>query len=802
MRWVGRVIIVLILVVVMLGGGGYIYLRQSLPQMSGSVTLPGLRQSVEIVRDRDAVPHIFAKSILDADFALGYVHAQDRLWQMEFNRRIAAGRLSEILGPRTLATDKFLRALGVHQAAEAALQHFDPSSRDQLAAYADGVNAFIATHSGPLPPEFLLLGVTPEPWTPADSVGWIKMMAWDLGRNWSDELFRLRLASRLTPKQIEEFLPPYPGDAPVALGDLAPLYRQLGIDVKQLAAIALPPAPDGAGSNNWVVAGSRTATGKPLLANDPHLGLTAPAIWYFVHLDAPDLHAIGASLPGVPMIVLGRNARIAWGFTNTGSDVEDLYIEKLDPANPANYIAPGGAEPFSSRTEVIKVKGEADVPFTVRGTRHGPVISDALATAAKAVGKDYVLSFAWTALAEDDRTVQAGLHLAQAENWPLFVDALRDFTTPQQNVVYADVDGNIGFIAPGKIPIRKPDNDIKGLAPSPGWEAKYDWDGYIPFDRLPMAFNPPAGKVVTANNKIVADDYPFYLTSEWAEPYRARRIEQLLAEREIHSVESFAAMQADTKSLMATDLLPLLLKAKLSSADAAKAVELLRGWDGRMLANRSEPLIFAAWVRELNRLIYADKLGDLFEDAWKERPIFLRNVLTDKDGQSHWCNDIAKSRRQGCDEVIAQALDLALADLSQRYGSDTSHWRWGAAHIARSAHRPFNNVPVLRDLFDVTVPTPGDTYTIDVGMHVIADERAPFESRHAPSLRAIYDLADLERSVFMHSTGQSGNPLSPYYANFASRWENVQYIPMTTRRADIEVGSLGTLTLRPKDSRP
>ncbi|HUN49803.1 MAG TPA: penicillin acylase family protein [Candidatus Sulfotelmatobacter sp.] len=802
MIWILRGVALLLLIIGLALGGGYIYLHRSLPQLSGEVALDGLRGKVEIVRDRNAVPHIHAGSIADAEFALGYAHAQDRLWQMEMNRRIAAGRLAEIIGPRALDTDSFLRALGVRRAAAAAWAHLDPPTQAALSAYAAGVNAFIARRDRPLPPEFLMFGIRPEPWTPVDSIGWVKMMAYDLCRNWRDELFRLRLAARLTPQQIAEFLPPYPGDAPLAVSALAPLYRRLDGMATRLAAIAPPTLPRNAGSNNWVVAGRFSATGKPLLANDPQLGLTAPSLWYLADLEAPGLAAIGATLPGVPVVVLGHNARVAWGFTNTGSDVEDLYIEKLDPADPADYITPTGPQPFKTVSETIKVRGAPDVPFTVRVTRHGPVISDALGSAADAVGKGYVLALRWTALDDDDRTIQAQYHLMLAQNWDDFVAAARDVVAPQQNIGYADVDGNIGFIAPARVPIRKPENAIKGLAPSPGWEATYDWDGYIPFDKLPIAYNPPSGRVITANQKIVGDDYPYYLTSEWAEPYRARRIAALLAARTTHTVASFTAMQGDVRSLMAAELLPLLLRVPPDGHKAAAAVALLRRWDGSMAADRPEPLIFSAWMRELTRLVYADELGDLFPGAWQERPIFLADVLADRNGESRWCNDVAARKPQRCDSLVARALNLALDDLAGDYGSDISRWRWDDAHYARMAHRPFSRLPLLGWLFDITVPTPGDAYTIDAGNFAIANPAEPFASGFAPSFRAVYDLADLDRSLFIQPTGQSGNRLSPHYADFTGRWAKVAYLPMSTRADDIAEGALGTLTLLPAEQRP
>ena len=371
-----RIGLALVATLVIAAAAGYVWLRQSLPQTSGTLAVAGLAAPVEVIRDANDIPHIYATSIADAHFALGYVHAQDRLWQMEMNRRVAAARLSEVFGAASLDTDRFLRTLGVYRAAEATIPRFDAATRAALDAYSAGVNAFLATRSGPLPPEFLAFGVVPEPWKPADSVAWLKMMAWDLGGNWATEILRLRLAQRLDSRQIAEFLPPYPGDTPLPVRDLAELYRGLAPAAATIVAVAPPSLPEGAGSNNWVIAGSRSVSGKPLLANDPHLGLNVPAIWYFAHLSAPGLDAIGATLPGSPMLVLGRNDRIAWGFTNTGPDVQDLYIEKIDGADPTRYATPDGTQAFAVRTETIRVKGAPDETLVVRSTRHGPVISD------------------------------------------------------------------------------------------------------------------------------------------------------------------------------------------------------------------------------------------------------------------------------------------------------------------------------------------------------------------------------------------------------------------------------------------
>jgi penicillin amidase len=794
MKIILRVSLVFAFVVALAAVAGYAWLRQSLPQLDGSLTLSGLKAPVEIVRDRHGVPHIYAGSVEDAYFALGFVHAQDRLWQMEMNRRIGSGRVSEALGEATLDADKFLRTLGVRRVAEATLKALNDETRSQLDAYAAGVNAFLAQHSGPLPPEFLLTGVSPEPWQSVDSVAWAKMMAWDLGGNWRSELLRLRLAKKLSTAQIGEFLPPYPGDAPLAIADYGALYRQL--DAGKLAALVLPGLTEDGASNNWVLAGSRTASGKPLLANDPHLGLAVPAVWYFAHLSAPGFEAIGATLPGVPAVVLGRNRHIAWGNTNTYPDVQDLYIERLDAAG--QVLSPQGWQKLATHSEVIKVKGQPDVALTVRESRHGPLISDVFKPAAEALPQGYALALAWTALREDDLSIQVGTNIARARSWNEFLAAARNFHSPQQNMVYADVEGNIGFVVPGRVPVRKPANDLKGQAPAPGWDARYDWDGFIAFEDLPQSYNPASGAIVTANEKIVPKDYPHYLTSEWNPPYRADRIAQLLGETPKHTTQSFAKIQADTVSLQVREILPLLLKAKPQGAEAQQVLRDLARWNADMAIEGAEPLIVSAWLRELGRLIYADELGDMFDGAWEHRAVFMRNVLADTSGQGRWCDDVTTPAKESCADLLSRALDLALADLKRRYGEDRKQWRWGETHFALSEHRPFGHQAQLAQFFDVRVPSPGDTYTINVGRNSLANESAPFASRHAASLRAIYDLSDPDKSIYIHSTGQSGNLLSPLYKNFAGRWSRAEYIPMSMKRDDAIADSLGTLRLQPR----
>ena len=763
--------------------------------------------SIDIVRDADAVAHVYAKTTDDAYFGLGFAHAQDRLWQLEMHRRIASGRLSEILGPSALDTDRFLRTLGVRRNAEAIMAHLAPDAQAALRAYADGINAYLRQRRGPLPPEFVMTGApSPELWQPADSIAWQTMMAWDLGANWTQELMRMRLSQRLSLAQINQILPPYPGDPVLATQDYTGWYRTLAGSTAQLAAVAaVAPSShvEGMGSNNWVVAGSRTESGKPLLANDPHLSLTAPALWYLAHLSAPGLNVIGASMPGVPGIILGHNDRVAWGFTNTSPDVQDLYIEHVNPADPTQYQTPAGWAAFDSRTETIRVKGQAAVPLLVRTTRHGPVLSGALPIVDRSPldARTHVVAFAWTALRPDDLTAQAALRFNHATDWNQFLAAARDFGAPQQNIGYADVEGNIGFIAPGRVPIRGPDNDLHGLAPAPGWDARYDWQGFIDFDDLPRQFNPASQRIVTANQKIIGATDAHFITSEWSLPYRANRIGELLDATPHHSIDSFTAMQYDHVSLAARDLLPIVRRTVPQSARATQAMQLLAGWSGSMDADRPEPLIFNAWMRELSRRLLLVPLGPaLMRDYYDQRntqPLLIE-VLKNQQGASHWCRvpaDGALAGAADCAGLLSVSLESTLAALETRYGGTPASWRWGQAHVARMSHQPFGKVPLLARVFDLTAPVPGDTYTINVGRYTFRDDADPFASRHAAGFRGIYDLSNLENSRFIQSSGQSGNRLSPWYGDYAKLWAGGHSIPMRTQRAEVEKNRIGTLTL-------
>ena len=790
-RLLGRTALTVLYILLLLVGGGSVgglfWLYTSLPVIEGTLEVAvGPAAPVEILRDKRTVPHIFADSAEDAYFALGFVHAQDRLWQMEMMRRLGAGRLAEVAGSKALASDRFMRTLGFQRLAEKQYAELAGEVRRALDAYAAGVNAWTGTPSGGYPPEFTLTGFSPEPWRPTDSLLWGRLMALRLSGNWRDELLRARLAGRLSGEQIADLWPDYPADGPVTGKQAAAPWDGMALDA---LAAALPISRSGMGgaSNGWAVAGTYTATGKPILANDPHLGFGVPVLWYLARIEAPGLHVTGATVPGVPFTILGHNRRIAWGMMSTQSDLQDLFVETLDPDDPSRYLTPDGPRPFVTRTEVIGVRGGHDVIIKVRETRHGPVISDAMTGSGTATGGK-VLALAATFLAEDDLTPQAIYRLNRAEGWEDFLAAMKEFHSPQQNFVYADVDGVIGFLAPGRVPVRR---GGRGRVPGPGASGEADWTGFIPFDELPRILNPASGRIVNANNRIVGDDYPHYITDDWAAPYRARRILERLDEGKRQTLASTARIQLDTLSLMARHLLPRLLAIEVPSA-AERALAKMRAWDGVMSRERAEPLIFTAWLRELNRGVYGDELGDLLADYWSLRPRFMAAVL---NGRGTWCDDVRTPGRENCPDMIAASLERALARLAASFGADMETWRWGAAHQASFPHSVFANLPLLGRYTNLAIETGGGNYTVNRGASRVNDEKSPFANVHGAGLRAVYDLADLSRSRFMIATGQSGNPMSPFYGDMLKGWRDGEALDLGTDRVATRRRAKGILML-------
>ncbi len=799
--WLVGIVFGLLAVVVL---GIYLYLRQSLPQIEGTAQVSGLVAPVEIVRDQAGVPHIFAQNELDALFGLGYVHAQDRLWQMQFQRRIAQGTLSEVLGETTVSTDRFLRTLGVYRAAESAYTALDSDTRRWLDAYVAGINAFLASHSGSdLPPEFTLVGDTPKPWTGADVLAWSKMMSWDLSGNYQDELLRQALLEKLGLAQTNQLMPDYPSqgvritNAGAGGAPIMPLLA-LSLDVQSTLNMGAGIV-GGTGSNNWVIAGSKSATGAPLLANDPHLGLRTPSIWYLAGIHGGRLDMVGGTIPGLPGVLSGHNQSIAWGVTNLGPDVQDLYQERLDPSG-THVEYNGTFEPLKVISDTIIVKDKGALPLTIRISRHGPLISDALDANDPEHPQPMALAFRWTSLDATDTTMKAFFGIATASSWEEFTGALRDYVAPAQNFVYADVQGNIGYYAPGNIPIRAQGD---GSVPAEGWTGAMEWSGFIPFEELPHVYNPPSAMIVTANNKAVPDSYPYFLSYSWAAPFRAERITSLLKQQQTLAQSDIERIQSDQYSLYAAQALPQLLAQTTPSNDQQrKAFDLLSTWDYVTSKDSAAAAIFEAWNYYLQPPVIGDELGaELLGDYGTKRSfvdLFMLTVLNDP--ASPWCDDISTPSVEDCASRYQIALNTALEDLAFRTRSqDPATWRWGDVHLAFFPHQPLDNIRLLRSLFSRTIGNGGDGSTVDVAP-VAAD--APFDQVHGPALRSVINVSSWEDSKFITTPGQSGHFMSDYYDNMLQAWQQVDYVPMRFTRASVDAAAVGTLRLEPGGSTP
>jgi penicillin amidase len=775
----GTLVLVLVFALLLAGGAYTVLIRSTFPQTKGTLPVAGLQSRVEVYRDKWGVPHIFADNEHDLFFAQGYVHAQDRLWQMEFNRRVGAGRLSEVLGESTLKSDRFLRTIGLYRAAQADLEVLPTEVVDVLQAYADGVNAFITTHKNNLPLEFTLLGFKPELWTPTDTLAWGKVMSMDLGGNWESELVRQQLITALGEEKVRELLPPYPDEGPFIIPEEAKSYGRLDtslLDGYQEVKALTGMTGTYLGSNNWVVDGTKTATGRPLLANDPHLGIQMPSIWYEIHLVAGDLDVVGSSFPGAPGVIIGHNRDIAWGVTNVGPDTQDLYVEKINPANPDQYEFQGQWQDMTVITEEIKVKGRSEPEkLTVRLTRHGPLMTPVVS------GATEQLALRWAAL-EGGGLFHSVYLLDRASNWDEFRAALRHWQAPSQNFVYADEDGNIGYQMPGNIPIRAKG---QGLVPAPGWTGEYEWTGYIPFDELPFVYNPPTHYIVTANNKVVPDSYPYFISAEWSEPSRAQRISDLLRGNDNLTVDDMRNIQADTYSIPAAKLMPYILALGPDGWLQERAFKFLRAWDFRM-----EKESGAAGIMDviLWRTL-ANTFGDELENAgvndrtWMETVTGLFNIMQQRDDR--WFDDVRTPEIEDRDAILRRSVQEAMEFWRRRFGDLVgnldSQWAWGKVHTATFAH-PLGSVKPLDLVFNRgPVAARGSWCTVDAAAYGAGD----FAVETVSSYRQIIDVGAWQNSRSQHTTGQSGQPFYKHYDDMIQSWQAVKHHPMLYDKDDI-----------------
>ncbi len=774
----------LTLVVVATFACAYLFYR-AMPTYSGDERLPGLASEARVWRDNYGVPHIFASSIDDAARALGYLHASERMFQMDILRRVGQGRMAEIRGPDLLPVDKFIRTLGFYRQAETSFSALSPWAQKRLEAYAEGVNAFLTSH--PLPPEFLLAGDRPEPWRPADSLVIGKIEAYQLSQNFKLKLLRARLIAKLGEERAGWLFPgARTGDPVTTLPAISDTHASSDSIDDELGA--LTGIGKGA-SNEWVVAGSRTGTGKPILANDPHLELSAPILWYLARAVTPEGSLKGATIPGAPVFVLGQNDSIAWGLTTADSNVQDLFVETVDPADASKYLSPDGPKPFEKRQETIRVKGGADVVLTVRATRHGPVLSDINPDLANFAGPGKAVALAFTGLGDRDTTAEAMLRVNSARNWGEFLDALRLFQTPTQNFVFADIGGDIGFLNPGLVPLRK---SGLGLVPVDGASGEFDWTGAIPFEQWPQLHNPEAGFAFNANNANFPEDHTPSFGQDYEETFRARRIQQFFDAADKHSLVTSAAMQADHLSLDVREMQPFIAMIAPSDDRARKAQAMLLGWNAIMDKDRPEPLIYTAFLRSLHKILIEDKTGSPMTEKGPFAATTLVSLMRD---HPEWCN-VPAAADPGCHKALGRALDEGLALLVERDGADMSRWRWGAEHIAVLQHQVFSHVPLLDRLSDLSVSSSGGFYTLDRGGGAEVPN-LPFARTHGGGFRGLYDLANPDKSRFMIATGESGHIFSRHYGDLTPLWNDVKSIRLAGSESELKTAGARELILEP-----
>lgn len=812
-RWLMRAV----LAVTALGASGLLlawYLAgQSLPDYDATLTLAGPEQEIEIVRDRHAVPHVLAKSDHDAFFGLGLVHAQDRLWQMTLLRRTVQGRLSEIFGPETVGIDRLMRALDLHGYARAAADLQTDATKAALAAYSEGVNAWLRVVQekalGRGAPEFFLFSPDIAPWTPADSIAVQKLMALQLTDMAAMEALRARLSLALPPERLRDLLPDSPTAPVMGLPEFSQLFGDQPLpEVAAAAQSPLDPVarPGLAGASNaFAAVGRRTAGGAPLLATDPHLGLSAPSIWMLARLDLAEGPVMGATIPGIPAVIVGRNADLGWGLTASYLDDQDLYVEKLNPDAPDEYLTPQGFAKFQTREAIIGVRGAAPVRAELRWTRHGPVIPGDNFGAASITPPGHVAVLAWTALTAEDRSVGAAIALMRAHSVQDGREATRDYLAPSLNVTMAD-HKSIALQMSGAAPRRQAGHTSQGRIPAPGWLAVNDWQGMRPFEENPWVEDPASGIVVNTNNRITDAAFPDHLSFDWGDDFRILRAGRLLGERQYHTLESFIEIQTDTVAEDARVLLPLIGRDLWYSGEPAAAgtperlrqdaLARLAAWNGEMSEHAAEPLIYAAWVRALKRRLVQDELGPLAALVPGSEPVFIERVYRDTDGAGAWCDIRQTTAKETCAEMARLALDDALVELGETWGSRIEGWRWGDAHQAEHLHQTLGNVPLLSYLVNIRQSTPGGDHTLLRGQTPGAGPE-PYANVHAAGFRAVYDFSDPDSSVFVIATGESGHPLSRHYDDLAALWRRSEYVPMSLDPALARAGAEGVTRIRP-----
>ncbi|MBU3001289.1 penicillin acylase family protein [Roseovarius nubinhibens] len=818
LKWVIRITGAALLLGLIAVGVFYMLLSRSLPDYDKSLAVSGLTAPVEIVRDNANVPHVFAASDRDAYFGLGYAHAQDRLWQMTTLRRTAQGRLSEVFGTRTLNIDKLLRRLDLYGAARASVEMQDSETLIALDAYAAGVNARLEEINsdalGRGAPEMFLFNAPISPWQPADSIAILKLMALQLSGHLAHEVRRTRVSLMLNDKdRLRDILPDDPGQGIAALPEYASLFPPQSLpryaETTRLPRDPLSPfaPPELAGASNaWAAAPARSAAGGTLLANDPHLGFSAPGVWYLARLDLASGGVIGGTIPGIPAIIVGRSARLGWAVTSSYLDDQDLFIEKLNPENPEQYQTPDGFKAFETRNSIIQIKDHDPVTMTLRWTDNGPVLPGTHYDLGTVTPKGHVAALAWTALSRRDTTMSAAIDLMSAADVSEALEAGERYIAPSQNLTLVD-QNNIAMKLVGAMPRRAADHESQGRMPSRGWIARNRWQGRIPYADNPEFIAPRGGILGNTNNKTVDQPFPNHVSFVWGDTQRIHRWERLMQGREVHTRDSFIEAQLDTVSFTARSILPLigadLWFTGTPSPEGTQerlredALRLLADWNGEMNEHQPEPLIYAAWLRALQVRLAKDELGPLIEEFTHADPVFIERVYRDVDGAAIWCDVRQSSPQETCTDIARLALDDALVWISDRYGNALESLRWGDVHQATHDHPVLGEVPVLRYFVNIRQSTSGGDHTLLRG-RTIGEGPNPYYNVHGAGYRGVYDFADPDSSVFMISTGQSGHFLSRHYDDMAQLWRRGEYIPMSLDPDLARAASVGVTRLSPR----
>jgi len=813
-RWLIRIATGLIGLGVITGLLAYYILSRSLVDYAEDFTVEGISAPVEIVRNNDNIPHIFGATDEDVFFALGFAHAQDRLWQMTMLRRTAQGRLSEIFGAATVKTDELLRRLDLYNLALQSVDVQDAPTQAALIAYSAGVNAWIneinAGARGRGAPEFFLFSNEIAAWAPADSIAILKLMALQLSSSLETEVLRARVSLLLSPDRLADILPDDPGQGVAALPDYASLVPGVSpsaepVDFAQGALSPVPELGRAGASNSWAAMPGRSAAGGSLLANDPHLGLTAPTIWYLARLELASGGVIGGTIPGIPAVMVGRSDALGWGLTTAYVDDQDVVIEEINPENPEEYRTPGGWAVFDSRQTIITVKDADPVTLTLRWSRNGPVLSGGHYDLGRVTPAGHVAAVSWTALSGADTSMSGALALMRAGGVNEAIAAGRLVLAPAQNLMLADANG-IAMQVVGALPARDAGHPSQGRMPALGSDPRVGFTGTLAYAVNPSFVNPTSGLLGNTNNKTVDRPFPDHVSFDWGDTQRIQRWLTLMKARAVHTRESFIEAQLDTVNPTARALLPLIGADLWFTGEAAaegtperlrqKALTLVSEWNGEMNEHLPEPLIAEAWMRALMDRLIRDELGAMADSFTHISPVFIERVYRDVDGAAVWCDVIQSAAVESCADLSRIALDDALLHLTEKYGDNIESWRWGDAHEAVHDHPVLGDVPFLRYFVNIRQSTSGGDDTLMRGVtRGTGDE--PFQNVHSAGYRGVYDFADPDSSVFITATGQSGHPLSRHYDDLGVLWRRGEYIPMSLDPELARAAAAGVMVLTP-----